>query len=103
MTSIEPPDLETRIAILQKKAETNGIMLPEDVSTFLGNYVSSNIRELEGALNHIMAYCAVNQVELSVDGHGPDLNFNYGGIMRTTRPIFEGNILIPYSVWDGKS
>ena len=67
VTSIEPPDLETRIAILQKKAETNGIMLPEDVSTFLGNYVSSNIRELEGALNHIMAYCAVNQVELSVD------------------------------------
>lgn len=67
VTSIEPPDLETRIAILQQKAESNGIMLPEDVSTFLGNYVSSNIRELEGALNHIMAYCAVNQVELSVD------------------------------------
>ncbi len=67
VTSIEPPDLETRIAILQKKAETNGILLPEDVSTFLGNYISSNIRELEGALNHIMAYCAVNQVELSID------------------------------------
>ncbi|MBT3343270.1 MAG: chromosomal replication initiator protein DnaA [Gemmatimonadetes bacterium] len=67
VTSIEPPDLETRIAILQQKAESNGILLPEDVSTFLGNYVSSNIRELEGALNHIMAYCAVNQVELSVD------------------------------------
>lgn len=67
VTSIEPPDLETRIAILQQKAESNGILLPEDVSIFLGNYVSSNIRELEGALNHIMAYCAVNQVELSVE------------------------------------
>jgi chromosomal replication initiator protein len=67
VTSIEPPDLETRIAILQKKAETNGILLPDDVGTFLGNYVSSNIRELEGALNHMMAYCAVNQVELSID------------------------------------
>ena len=67
VTSIEPPDLETRIAILQKKAEINGIHLPEGVAGFLGNYISSNIRELEGALNHIMAYCAVNQVELSVD------------------------------------
>jgi chromosomal replication initiator protein len=67
VTSIEPPDLETRIAILQKKAEINGILLPDDVASFLGNYISSNIRELEGALNHIMAYCAVNQVELSVD------------------------------------
>lgn len=67
VSSIEPPDLETRIAILQKKAEINGIHLPEEVATFLGNYISSNIRELEGALNHIMAYCAVNQTELSVD------------------------------------
>lgn len=67
VTSIEPPDLETRIAILQKKAEVNGILLPDEVATFLGNYISSNIRELEGALNHIMAYCAVNQAELSVD------------------------------------
>ncbi|HJP33772.1 MAG TPA: chromosomal replication initiator protein DnaA [Candidatus Latescibacteria bacterium] len=67
VTSIEPPDLETRIAILQKKAEINGIHLPDEVATFLGNYISSNIRELEGTLNHLMAYCAVNQVELSVD------------------------------------
>ena len=67
VTSIEPPDLETRIAILHQKAEINGIHLTEDVATFLGNYISSNIRELEGALNHIMAFCAVNQVELSVE------------------------------------
>ncbi len=67
VTSIEPPDLETRIAILHQKAEINGIHLTEDVANFLGNYISSNIRELEGTLNHIMAYCAVNQVELNVD------------------------------------
>ena len=67
VTSIEPPDLETRIAILHQKAEINGIYLGEEVSTFLGNYISTNIRELEGALNHIMAYCAVNQEELSVE------------------------------------
>ena len=67
VTSIEPPDLETRIAILQKKAEINGIHLTEDVASFLGSYISSNIRELEGALNHLMAYCAVNRVELGVE------------------------------------
>ena len=67
VTSIEPPDLETRIAILHKKAEINGIYLTEEVSTFLGNYISTNIRELEGALNHIMAYCAVNQQELNIE------------------------------------
>ena len=67
VTSIEPPDLQTRIAILHQKAEINGIHLADEVATFLGNYVSTNIRELEGALNHIMAYCAVNQEELSVE------------------------------------
>ena len=67
VTSIEPPDLETRIAILHKKAEINGIHLTEEVSTFLGSYISTNIRELEGALNHIMAYCAVNQEELNIE------------------------------------
>jgi 2-methylaconitate cis-trans-isomerase PrpF len=41
------------------------------------------------------------QVELSVTGHGADLTFDYGGILRTARRIFEGNILIPASVWDG--
>ncbi len=67
VTSIEPPDLETRIAILHQKAEISGIPLPDDVASFLGNFISSNIRELEGALNHLMAYCAVHQVELSVE------------------------------------
>jgi chromosomal replication initiator protein len=67
VTSIEPPDLETRIAILHQKAEINGIHLGEEVANFLGSYISSNVRELEGALNHLMAYCAVNQVELGVE------------------------------------
>jgi chromosomal replication initiator protein len=67
VTSIEPPDLETRIAILHQKAEVNGIHLSAEVANFIGNYISSNIRELEGTLNHIMAFCAVNRVELNVD------------------------------------
>ena len=67
VTPIEPPDLETRIAILHQKAEINGIQLPDDVATYLGNYISSNIRELEGTLNHLMAYCTVHQEEVSVN------------------------------------
>lgn len=67
VTPIEPPDLETRIAILHQKAEINGILLPEEVAVFLGNYISSNIRELEGALIHLMAYCSVNRKELTVE------------------------------------
>ncbi len=68
VTRIGPPDLETRIAILRQKAEINGIYLPDDVATFLGNFISSNIRELEGALTHLMAFCSVNQLEeLSVE------------------------------------
>lgn len=67
VTPIEPPDLETRIAILHQKAEINGIPLPSDVAAFLGSYISSNVRELEGALIHLMAYCSVHNTELSVE------------------------------------
>jgi chromosomal replication initiator protein len=67
VTPIEPPDLETRIAILHQKAEINGIPLPSDVAAFLGSYISSNVRELEGALIHLMAYCSVHNTELSIE------------------------------------
>jgi len=66
VTPIEPPDLETRIAILHQKAEVNGIPLPDDVAAFLGNYISSNVRELEGALIHLLAYCSVHNTELNI-------------------------------------
>ena len=67
VTRIGQPDLETRIAILRQKAEISGIYLSEEVAAFLGNYFNSNIRELEGALIHLMAFCSVNRLELSVE------------------------------------
>jgi len=53
--TIEPPDLETRVAILKKKAVTSGVELPDEVAFFMGNRIRSNVRELEGALRRVLA------------------------------------------------
>ena len=53
--TIEPPDLETRVAILKKKAVISGVELPDEVAFFMGNRIRSNVRELEGALRRVLA------------------------------------------------
>ena len=53
--SIDPPELETRVAIINKKAELAGIYLPDEVSFFIAKRFRSNVRELEGALNRVVA------------------------------------------------
>jgi chromosomal replication initiator protein len=67
IADIQPPDLETRIAILRSKAELQGFPVPPDVIQYLARRVPSNIRELEGSLNRIIAYAALNERQLSVD------------------------------------
>jgi len=62
LADIQPPDLETRIAILRKKAETEHIDIPDEVVLFIADRIPSNIRELEGALVRIKAYCTLNQI-----------------------------------------
>jgi chromosomal replication initiator protein len=59
MVDIQPPDLETKMAILDKKAEAEGLKLPEDVRSFIAIKTRSNVRELEGALVKLMAYSSV--------------------------------------------
>jgi chromosomal replication initiator protein len=59
MADIQPPDLETKMAILDKKAEVEGIKLPDDVRTFMASKTKSNVRELEGALVKLMAYSSL--------------------------------------------
>jgi chromosomal replication initiator protein len=54
--AVEPPELEMRVAILIKKAEAEGVRLPEDVAFFIAKHIQSNVRELEGALKRILAY-----------------------------------------------
>ncbi|MDR3255069.1 MAG: chromosomal replication initiator protein DnaA [Synergistaceae bacterium] len=70
VTDIQQPDLETRVAILQKKAELKGCQIPEEVILFLAQNIPSNIRELEGALNRVVAYSNVNSEPMSADNLG---------------------------------
>ena len=66
VADIQPPDLETRIAILQKKAEENGIDLPGDVVQLIAYNVTSNIRELEGCLIKLLAHSSLNGEDISL-------------------------------------
>ena len=59
MVDIQPPDLETKMAILDKKAEMEGVTLPEDVRIYIATKTKSNVRELEGALIKLIAYSSV--------------------------------------------
>ncbi len=65
IADIQLPDLETRQAILMKKAEADGFDLPEDVALFIANNVRSNIRELEGCLVRLTAHCSLANEELT--------------------------------------
>lgn len=67
VTDIQPPDLETRIAILNKKTESDGISIPIEVATFIADNVTSNIRELEGSLIRLLAYASLNSKEITVE------------------------------------
>jgi chromosomal replication initiator protein len=68
ITDIQPPDLETRIAILRKKVKTDGIHVPEtEVLTFVASRVSTNIRELEGALTRVVAFSSLTGRPMSVE------------------------------------
>ena len=65
--AIEPPELETRVAILIKKAHQNLIELPEDVAFFIAKRIRSNVRDLEGALQRVLAYSRFTRQPLSID------------------------------------
>lgn len=65
--AVEPPELETRVAILIKKAQQNLISLPEDVAFFIAQRIKSNVRDLEGALQRVMAFARFTNQPLSID------------------------------------
>jgi len=64
---LQPPDIEMRLAILNKKAQLMGVELPEDIINFLANRIRTNIRRLEGALIRVASYAALTGKKISVE------------------------------------
>ncbi|MFL5400224.1 MAG: chromosomal replication initiator protein DnaA [Myxococcales bacterium] len=67
IADIQPPEVETRVAILKKKAATDNIHLPDDVALFLGTHIRSNVRELEGSLIRLAAYASLTRAAITVE------------------------------------
>lgn len=67
ITDITPPDLETRIAILRKKAKAEGLNIPNEVMLYIANQIDTNIRELEGALIRVVAYSSLINQDMNAD------------------------------------
>lgn len=97
MVDIQPPDLETKMAILDKKAEAEGIRLPEDVRIFIATKTKSNVRELEGALVKLIAYSSMSGAPISVAMaqhclkhllHGQDRRITIDSIQRAVADRF---------------
>jgi len=67
IADLKPPDIETRIAILNKKSEIEGVVLPESVALYIADKVHSNIRELEGYLRRVIAYSSLKGLPIDLD------------------------------------
>jgi len=67
IADIQRPDLETRIAILQKKAENDHLSIPAEVTTFIANNITTNIRDLEGSVIRLLAYSSLTGKDISVN------------------------------------
>lgn len=85
---IQPPDLETRMAILRKKAATDHIELPNDVVTLLATNIATNIREIEGAYNKIVAYTSLMDMPITIETAQKVLN-DMGNTVHTKQITFE--------------
>src|SRR5215470_362270 len=67
IADIQPPDFETRVAILKKKAEIERVVLPDDVAYLIASRIKANIREIEGSLTRMIAYCSLSGREMSIE------------------------------------
>lgn len=90
---IQPPDLETRMAILRTKAETDNIALPNEVITLLATNISTNIREIEGAYNKIIAYTSLMDMPITPETAQKVLT-DMGNDVKTKQITFEGIIKV---------
>ncbi len=66
IADIQPPDLETKVAILQKQAENEQLVLPTDGALFVASNIRTNVRELEGAMTRLIAWCQHNHMDVTL-------------------------------------
>jgi chromosomal replication initiator protein len=66
IADIQPPDLETKAAIIRKKAERQNFTIPDNVALYIASKIKSNVRELEGALVRLIAYCSLTGSEITL-------------------------------------
>jgi chromosomal replication initiator protein len=98
IADIQPPDLETKMAILDKKAEADGLQLPDDVRVFIASKTKHNVRELEGALVKLIAYSSLTGTPVNLQmaqqvlkhlAHGPERKVSIDSIQKAVAERFQ--------------
>ncbi|MCH9633351.1 MAG: Chromosomal replication initiator protein DnaA [Chlamydiae bacterium] len=99
VAQLTPPDLETRVAILQHKAETRGLSMPQETAFYIAERISQNVRQLEGAVNKLTAYCHILDTSLTEDlvievlgemlKHAPTKRISIDAIFKAVAQVFQ--------------